>query len=191
MLYLSSVSVLEPQSHRKALYSRSPGTLQTFGCVRRPAVPHRLISCSHLSSDSEAKAYAQPQSTQRGIPVQEFEQRNTTELWAILQAVQDSIRALPREAMDASQVRELRSGTAVAKARDLIKSAGHPLHITDILKGLGKPVDTKSKLSLSGSLAGYVREGQIFNRPAPNTFGLIEFPISNGSEEIPDDFGKM
>lgn len=93
--------------------------------------------------------------------------------------------------MDASQVRELRYGTAVAKARDLIKSAGHPLHITDILKGLGKPVDTKSKLSLSGSLAGYVREGQIFNRPAPNTFGLIEFPISNGSEEIPDDFGKM
>jgi hypothetical protein len=108
-----------------------------------------------------------------------------------LQAVQDSIKALPREAMDASQTRELRAGTAVAKARDLIKSAGHPLHVTDILKGLGKPVDTKSKLSLSGSLAGYVRDGQIFNRPAPNTFGLIEFHNGKGNDEIPDDFGKL
>ena len=108
-----------------------------------------------------------------------------------LQAVQDSMKALPREAMDASQTRELRAGTAVAKARDLIKGAGHPLHITDLLKGLGKPVDKKSKLSLSGSLAGYVRDGQIFNRPAPNTFGLIDFQNGKGNDEIPDDFGKM
>lgn len=107
-----------------------------------------------------------------------------------LQAVQDSIRVLPREAMDISKTRELRPGTAVANARDLIKSAGHPLHVTEILKGLGKPVDSKNKLSLSGSLAGYVRDGQIFNRPAPNTFGLLEF--DNGKKpDLPDDFGKM
>ena len=108
-----------------------------------------------------------------------------------LQAVQDSIKALPREAMDANQVKELRQGTAVANARDLIKSAGRPLHITDILKGLGKPVDTKNKLSLSGSLAGYVRDNQIFTRPAPNTFGLREFLIADKGAELPEDFGKM
>jgi hypothetical protein len=108
-----------------------------------------------------------------------------------LQAVQDSIKALPREAMDGSQPRELRQGTAVANARDLIKTAGRPLHITEILKGLGKPVDAKSKLSLSGSLAGYVRDGQIFSRPAPNTFGLIELGNARGTEEFPEDFGKM
>ncbi|MGA6984819.1 MAG: hypothetical protein WBZ01_02090 [Terriglobales bacterium] len=106
-----------------------------------------------------------------------------------LQAVQDSIKVLPREAMDATQPRELRPGTAVANARDLIKSAGHPLHVTDILKGLGKSPDTKNKLSLSGSLAGYVRDRQIFTRPAPNTFGLLEF--ENGKPDLPEDFGKM
>jgi hypothetical protein len=105
--------------------------------------------------------------------------------------MQDAIKALPREAMNASQPRELRPGTAVANARDFIKNAGRPLHITDILKGLGKPADTKNKLSLSGSLAGYVRDGQIFTRPAPNTFGLIEFGNGKVSDEIPEDFGKM
>jgi hypothetical protein len=108
-----------------------------------------------------------------------------------LQAVQDSIKALPREAMDANQVKELRPGTAVANARELIKSAGRPLHITDILRGLGKPVDAKNKLSLSGSLAGYVRDNQIFTRPAPNTFGLREFLNGDKSADLPEDFGKM
>lgn len=108
-----------------------------------------------------------------------------------LQAVQDSMKALPRDAMDSDKPRELRPGTAVAKTRDLIKNAGRPLHITDILKGLGKPADKKHKVSLSGSLAGYVRDHQIFNRPAPNTFGLIEFGVNGSSAGLPEDFGKM
>jgi hypothetical protein len=108
-----------------------------------------------------------------------------------LQAVQDSMKALPKDAMDPDKPRELRPGTAVAKTRDLIKSAGRPLHITDILKGLGRPVDKKNKLSLSGSLAGYVREGQIFSRPAPNTFGLIDLGVNGSNADLPEDFGKM
>jgi hypothetical protein len=108
-----------------------------------------------------------------------------------LQAVQDSMKALPRDVMDSDKPRELRPGTAVAKARDLIRNAGRPLHITDILKGLGKPIDKKNKLSLSGSLAGYVREGQVFNRPAPNTFGLVELGGNGSRAELPEDFGKM
>lgn len=108
-----------------------------------------------------------------------------------LQAVQDSMKALPKDAMDSDKPRELRPGTAVAKTRDLIKNAGRPLHITDILKGLGRPVDKKNKLSLSGSLAGYVREGQIFSRPAPNTFGLIDLGVNGSNADLPEDFGKM
>lgn len=128
--------------------------------------------------------------SKKELEIVELEQR-LRDARVYLQAVQDSMKVLPREAMDASQTRELRAGTAVAKARDLIKVAGHPLHLTDILKGLGKPVDKKNKLSLSGSLSGYVRDGQIFNRPAPNTFGLIGFQNGGGGDEIPDDFGKM
>ncbi len=108
-----------------------------------------------------------------------------------LQAVQDSMKVLPRDVTESDKPRELRPGTAVAKTRDLIRGAGRPLHITDILRGLGKPTDKKNKLSLSGSLAGYVRDGQIFSRPAPNTFGLIEFGPNSGIPDIPEDFGKM
>jgi hypothetical protein len=108
-----------------------------------------------------------------------------------LQAVQDSMKALPREITESGKPRELRPGTAVAKTRDLIRHAGRPLHITDILKGLGKPPDKKNKLSLSGSLAAYVRDAQIFSRPAPNTFGLIELGMRDNGAELPEDFGKM
>lgn len=118
-----------------------------------------------------------------------------------LQAVQDSMKALPREVMVGNeQTKELRPGTIVAKVRDLLKSTGKPLHINDILKGVGKPADKKNKLSLSGSLAAYVRDNQIFTRTAPNTFGLTEF-LGNGSapnktdddifDDIPEDFGKV
>jgi hypothetical protein len=111
---------------------------------------------------------------------------------AYIQALQDSMRFLPRDSSqgDAS----LRPGTALSKARDILRSTGKPMHITEILKALNEPVDKKHRLSLSGSLSAYVRNSQIFTRPAPNTFGLIEMNKSaNGSEsgeiELPEDFG--
>jgi hypothetical protein len=67
------------------------------------------------------------------------------------------------------------------------------MHINEILKALGSPVDSKHKLSLGGSLANYVRKGQIFTRPAPNTFGLLEMNRKEESkleDEIPEDFGS-
>jgi hypothetical protein len=112
---------------------------------------------------------------------------------AYVQALQDSMRFLPKDAtqVDAS----LRPGTALARAQDFLRSKGEPMHITEILKALNQPADKKHRLSLSGSLSSYVRNGQIFTRPAPNTFGLMEMNKStNGSEsgetEIPEDFGE-
>jgi hypothetical protein len=95
----------------------------------------------------------------------------------------------------------LRPGTALAKAREAIKKAGHPLHVSEILKALGKPPDKKNRISLGGSLSGYVRKGEVFTRSAPNTFGLIELeskPVSpeEGTEieqedNLPASFGKL
>jgi hypothetical protein len=113
---------------------------------------------------------------------------------AYVQAMQDSIRLLPREAMDGNPEQSLRPGTALAKARDVLKESGKPMHINDLLKAMGKLADKKNKLSLSGSLSTYVRNGQIFCRPAPNTFGLIEMsrtPAPENAVDIPDDFGEM
>jgi HB1, ASXL, restriction endonuclease HTH domain len=113
---------------------------------------------------------------------------------AYIQAMQDSMRLLPREAMNGNQEQSLRPGTALAKARDVLKEAGKPLHINELLKAMEKPTDKKNKLSLSGSLSTYVRSGQIFYRPAPNTFGLIEMaktPPTDNSIDLPEDFGDM
>jgi hypothetical protein len=115
---------------------------------------------------------------------------------AYIQALQDSMRLLPRES-NGEQEQVLRAGTALAKARDILRLEGKPMHIADLLKAMGKPVDKKSRLSLSGSLSTYVRSGQIFNRPAPNTFGLIEMgkspndPQTPSEVEIPEGFGDM
>src|SRR5687767_8758672 len=94
------------------------------------------------------------------------------EATAYVQALQDTLRLLPKDASQPQQA--LRPGTGVAKAREAIKKAGKPMHISDILKAIGFPVDKSHRLSLSGSLAGYVRREEIFTRPAPNTFGLVE-----------------
>jgi hypothetical protein len=113
---------------------------------------------------------------------------------AYLQALQETIRILPKEPFgsSASPAQVLRPGSAVAKAREAILKAGKPLHITELLKSLGRPVDKNSRVSLSGSLSGYVKRNEIFTRPAPNTFGLIELNHSEMPEdEPPEDFGSL
>lgn len=112
-----------------------------------------------------------------------------------LQALLDSMKWLPRDGSDLDGGQTLRPGTTLAKAQDAIRKSGHAMHVADILKAIGKPTDKKNRISLGGSLSGYVRRREIFSRPAPNTFGLIEMEkASNGPEGtegsgIPEDFG--
>jgi len=109
-----------------------------------------------------------------------------------IEALQDSMRLLPKDAAAASEA-TLRPDTALARTRDILRAAGKPLHINELLKALGSPADSKHKLSLGGSLANYVRKGQIFSRPAPNTFGLIEMDGKKepkAEDEIPEEFGS-
>jgi hypothetical protein len=110
---------------------------------------------------------------------------------AYMQAIQDSMKFLPKDNGQSQVV--LRPGSALARAQDVLRKAGKPLHITEILKALNEKSD--KRVSLSGSLSAYVRNGQIFTRPAPNTFGLVEANKSTESSgeaeeiEIPEDFG--
>ena len=59
---------------------------------------------------------------------------------AYLQALQDSLRLLPTEAAPEKQGPEqtLRPGSAVAKARQAILRVNKPLHVTEILKAIGR-----------------------------------------------------
>jgi hypothetical protein len=114
-----------------------------------------------------------------------------------IQAVQDSFKLLPKEEGQ-KQAAPLRAGTAVAMAESFLKSKGEPQHISAILEAQGKEATKENRVSLSGSLGGYVKDGRIFTRPAPNTFGLIEFGALEGESEgegeednpdLPDTFG--
>ena len=113
---------------------------------------------------------------------------------AYIQALQDSMKLLPRDAGDTPEAEHtLREGSALAKTRDLLRHTGTPLPIGEILKLLGKPQDKKHRISLAGTLSGYARKGRIFTKTAPNTFGLVEFGAheQDAEDELPEEFGSM
>lgn len=111
---------------------------------------------------------------------------------AYVLGLQDTLKLLPKEPSITPEL-SLRPGSEVAKAREILKAAGKPLHISALLEALNRPVDGKNRAALSGSLAAYVRKGEIFTRPAPNTYGLVEMEQQVGEkpeEEPPPSFGQ-
>jgi hypothetical protein len=135
------------------------------------------------------------------MEIQELEMK-LREAKAYIQALQDVMKMMPREESDSTHSREstdstMRDGSYVSDAREAIRKAGNPLHVVDILKASGRPTDRKSRLGMGGSLAAYVRRGEVFTRPKPNTFGLIELETAKPSHQVPtsrsaappDDFG--
>jgi hypothetical protein len=90
----------------------------------------------------------------------------------------------------------MRVGSAVNKARETILRRGKPVHINELLVAVGKEVTRESRASLTSSIAAYVRRGEIFTRPAPNTFGLVELghaaPAGGAPQpQPPQGFGKV
>jgi hypothetical protein len=112
---------------------------------------------------------------------------------AYIQGLQDSMKLLPKDGNGTAEY-TLREGTALAKARDALRAAKSPLAIGELLKAIGKPQDKKNRISLTGTLSGYAREGKVFTKTASNTFGLIEFGVAQpeaDENEFPEDFGSM
>jgi hypothetical protein len=121
---------------------------------------------------------------------------------AYLQAIQDAIKSLPKDLQSnggTSDERsgELRPGSLLAKARDAIQVNGAPMHVSGILKAIGVDNTKGTRVSLVGSLGSYVRKGQVFTRPAPNTFGLVgmkaRFEALSGEQTslLPETFGSV
>jgi len=118
-----------------------------------------------------------------------------------LQALQDSMKALPRETANQANgddaTSDLRPGTLLARTRDAIQKHGKPMHITEILQVLGVENTKNARVSLVGSLGAYVRKGQVFSRPGPNIFGLIgmksQFETIKGEQTalLPEEFGSL
>jgi len=121
--------------------------------------------------------------------IQDF-QTKINEAKAYIQALQETIRLLPKEDSEESAESKIRPTSAMGKTLALLKKTGHPMHLNEILKAIGKTTSKKDRVALSGSLGWYVRKGEVFMRSAPNTFGLIGM---ESDEEMvpPDDFGLV
>lgn len=104
-----------------------------------------------------------------------------------IQAIQEAIKLIPKNVTDESSESKIRPGSTIGKTLALLKKAGKPMHMDEILVAIGKTNSKKDKMALGGSLGWYVRRHEVFTRTAPNTFGLID--KENGIEEPPDDFG--
>lgn len=111
-----------------------------------------------------------------------------------VRALQDVLKELGKDRpSDPKPEASLRKGSFVAQAREMILARRSPIYIDELLEALGKEVTRESKASLTSALAAYVRKREIFTRPAPSTFGLIElehFEIEEVSDEPPVGFGK-
>lgn len=114
---------------------------------------------------------------------------------AYIRALEDTLRLMDGEDGAETAVRGMRPDSDVGKSQEALKKAGKPLYISDLLKAIGKPDDKRNRISLAGTLAGYVRRQHVFTRPGPNTFGLIEFAPNDAGKvkpedpQPPDDFG--
>lgn len=108
-------------------------------------------------------------------------------------ALEEVLGLLPKENAFESAM-ALRPGTNVDKARIALAAKGRPMHVSELLLALSKSDDNDSRAALSGSISAYVRKNQIFTRPAPNTFGLIEFSARSAatqrSSTPPANFGS-
>ena len=122
--------------------------------------------------------------------IQELEAQ-LAEKRAFLSGLQEAAKLFPKEVSNGTQQSEksLRLGSDLDKTRLFLKKKGAPVHIVEILEGIGKEATQEARLSLSGSLGAYFRRGEIFTRPRPNTFGLVEFGENQSSqvEEQDDD----
>ena len=122
--------------------------------------------------------------------IQGFEEKlRTSRIY--LQALQDVLKMLTKD-QPAPSESILKDGSAVAQARDFILRRGNPVHVNDLLEGMGRGLTRESRASLTSSIAAYVRKGEIFTRPAPNTFGLIELGhelVDEAASEPPSGFG--
>ena len=112
-----------------------------------------------------------------------------------LQAIQDSMKALPRETPasgDGEGATVLRPGTLLAKAKEAILRNGTPMYIDELLEAIGVENTKANRVSLVGSLGNYVRKQTIFTRTGPNIFGLVGMPPANGTgTELPEEFGQV
>jgi len=117
---------------------------------------------------------------------------------SFIQGMQEALKMLPKESeKDTRRMSKtkttttFRTGSDVEKAYSLLRETGKPMHISEILVGIGKEDTKANRMSLSSSLSRYVRNDELFKRPAPNSFALKETKesVATMALNLPAAFG--
>ena len=131
----------------------------------------------------------------------EYEMR-IREAEAFIAGIRETLKVIPAEEKALNAGAQIRPGTDIAKVRDVLREHGSPLRIEEILNKMGKELTKGNRQAVSGQLSQNYRQGRVFTRPHPNTFGLLEWGISSTTEDsdssqpdddssIPPGFGEM
>lgn len=97
---------------------------------------------------------------------------------ATLATMQDMYKLLPKDgaaSTDSSALAVLRKGSGTSRAYEALKQRGIPMHVNDIANAIGKKPTREVTQGLASSMRAYVMKGEIFTKPAPNTYGLVEW----------------
>jgi hypothetical protein len=118
---------------------------------------------------------------------------------AFMQGLQEALSMLPKEketrkskSRPKSKIKgKLRSGSDIERVYNLLLQNTSPMHISQILIGIGKEDTNANRMSLAGSLGKYVRNGKIFARVGRNLFTLKELADAKAKLplDLPKDFG--
>lgn len=65
--------------------------------------------------------------------------------------------------------------SSVGRTVRVLKRAGKPLPIDDIVREIEAEGDTVNKTTLFGNLSRYIKDKRVFYRAAPGVYGLLEF----------------
>lgn len=125
-------------------------------------------------------------------------QKQINHLEAFIKGLQEALKMLPKDDESIERPKKgkgtVRPGSDMDKIRLLIETSGHPMHVGEIVTGLGKPDTKENRMSITGSLGRYVRKGIVFSRPGPNQFSLISLSTNENTEnldnELPPEFGS-
>lgn len=71
--------------------------------------------------------------------------------------------------------KSLRNGSMMDRTYKLLKKHGKQMHIKEVMDGIGEDNSAAARGRHAGAISQYVRRGEIFTRPLPNTFGLVEW----------------
>lgn len=124
--------------------------------------------------------------------VREYEQRvrdlqsQLADANTYLRALRDVLSRAPRSDLkeeDSSRGQtakvepEFRGQSVAARAFAVLRQHGRPLSISEIARLMGANTP-RERRDLGGTLANRARQGKVFRRVAPGTFGLVEWDQS-------------